>query len=395
MDELALTYFPFPHVYRGERRDGAVVRWPNRCSSCDRQCERSTEQGLRLCSYGVNYQRLDPELLVAGIVVRDYPGARTPARSRMLRDVGSAAITRDQLESTVAQGVRATQAQLDEISARKDAILAEYRESEEYKRDVVELLRPDLQRTLAQVHDYKAFVQQIVQNIDVILETRFPGQSIETKLEKAEHEEAAIYWAAQLMDEKLDVALFLLNPGRIHELRDERPFRFHGLVTKYRKIYERQIDAKGLRVRQEGESYSKVEGNSRALAVIVHAFIDNAVKYAPAGSKIVFAFEENNGRLKFTVESLGPPLLAEEKDQIFQLFVRGREAAKRFSDGTGFGLASARVVADALRIEIGLAQGDDPQPADTRLTTAYCVVPLVDEPVPRERPRGRRQRSRR
>lgn len=300
--------------------------------------------------------------------------------------------------------MKANAAQEAEIRAAKDAILSEYRKSEAYKRDVLELLRPDLQRTLGQVHDYKQFVQQIVQNIDVILETRFPGESIDVKLEKAEHEEAAIYWAAQLMDEKLDVALFLLNPDRIHNLRDDRPFRFHGLVAKYWKIYQRQIEAKALRVVQHGESRADVDGNSRALAVVVHAFIDNSVKYAPPGSRIVFAFEESAESIKFTVESLGPPITPAERQTIFDLFVRGEEAARRHADGTGFGLASAKVVATALDIEIGLEQGDVPERGDTRTTSAYMVVPrdvtgrrraATEAAAPRPRNRRRRDRPNR
>lgn len=380
MDELTLTYFPFPHVFRGVRRDGGVVPWAAKCSSCNRECEASPEKGLRLCSYGVNYQRVDSDLLVTGVVVRDYPGVPTPARQKALRRAGADAIARAQLEATLAQGTAMSLAEEEELRAAKDQVLADYRDTREYQKDAIELLRPDLQRTLGQVHDYKLFVQQIVQNIDVILETRFPGLSIDAKLDKADHEEAAIYWAAQLMDEKLDVALLLLNPNRIHELGDNKPFRFHGLVTKYRKIYQRQIDAKGLRVRQEGESYSNVEGNSRGLAVIVHAYIDNAVKYAPAGTAIVLAYEETNGELEFSVESLGPPVREHERSKIFDLFVRGEEAARRFSDGTGFGLASARVVADALGIRIGVDHGDTIQSGDVCHFKAHITVSVAEKP---------------
>jgi signal transduction histidine kinase len=378
VEELTLTFFPLPHVYRGERRDGTFIPWASRCSSCDQQCEVSREAGLRLCSYGVNYQRVDADLLIAGVVVRDYPGVPTPARRRAIANAGRNTVERKQLEATVARAQLADRMDLEDIRRKKDEVLAEYRQTEEYKRDVVELLRPDLQRTLGQVHDYKAFVQQIVQNIDVILETRFPGESIDEKLAKAEHEEAAIYWAAQLMDEKLDVALFLLNPERIHSLREDRPFRFHGLVTKYRKIYQRQADAKGLTFVQAGDSYASVDGNSRALAVIVHAFIDNAVKYAPAGSKVVLAFEETSDSVRLAIESLGPIIKPDERQAIFDLFVRGEEATRAFTDGTGFGLASAKLVADALGLQIGVDQSSTESELGQRETTAWMIVPKAD-----------------
>jgi signal transduction histidine kinase len=381
MEQLALTFFPFPHVFRGDRQDGTVSTWPERCIRCqDRHCERSAEKGLRLCAFGVNYQRVDEDLLVAGIVVRDYPGVPTEARKRVLRQVGRNVITHEQLARTLAQADIATSGLEKELRDRMDAIVDSYQTSEAYKHEAVALLKPDMERALGQVHDYKQFVQQIVQNIDVILETRFPGLAIEQKLDKAEHEEAAIYWAAQLMDEKLDAALYLLYPERLHEMRDRGWFRFHGLVTKYRKIYQRQIEAKGLKVRTEGESWAKVEGNAKAIAIIPHTFIDNAVKYAPSRSTITLAFEERGEELKFSVESFGPPLLAGEQDRIFELFFRGAEAKRRNSEGTGFGLASAHNVAKALRLLMTVDQDPDrPGPEDTLFTIASVTLPIAPE----------------
>lgn len=394
MEQLTLTFFPFPHVYRGERRDGTVSTWPERCTRCkDRQCEESTEQGLRLCRYGVNYQRVDADLLIAGIVVHDYPGAPTDARKRILRQVGKNVITRAQLTRTLAKAEVATATLEQELRERMDSILSDYQSSEAYKHEAVALLRPEMERTLAQVHDYKQFVQQIVQNIDVILETRFPGELIDAKLDKAEHEETAIYWAAQLMDEKLDAALYLLYPERLHEMRDRGCFRFHGLATKYRKIYQRYIEAKGLKLRTEGESWSKVEGNARAISIIPHTFIDNAVKYAPPGSTITLEFEESAHHLRFSVESYGPLIHAEEQDRIFDLFFRGDEAKRRNSEGTGFGLASAHNVATALRLPITVEQKHDRRgPEDTVLTIASVTLPIAPEPEAERRSKPRRRR---
>lgn len=379
MEQLALTYFPFPHVFRGERHDGSMSSWADRCLRCaDRECERSVEKGLRLCRYGVNFQRVDADLLVAGIVVRDYPGVPTEARQRALRRAGKNTVTRDQLARTIAQGDVALAELQSELQERLDRVVEEYRASRGYEQDVVDLLRPELQQTLAQVHDYKQFVQQITQNIDVILEQRFPGEPIDRKLDMAEHEETAIYWAAQLMDEKLDAALYLMYPERIHELRDRGRFRFHGLVTKYRKIYQRQCDAKRLRVHSQGESRALVEGNGRAISIIPHTFIDNAVKYAPEGSSIILAFEENHDSLTFSVESFGPPILPEERAKICELFFRGSEARRRNGDGTGFGLASAQNVARVLDLPMSVTQDDTRTgPEDTRFTVATVTVPIL------------------
>jgi signal transduction histidine kinase len=379
MEELALTCFPLPHVFRGAKRQGAMLSWSPRCGECDKQCESSKESGLRLCSYGVNYQRVDDDLLVAGFIVRDYPGADTPARRSMLRKVGREAISRKQLEKVLEQVSKSTRRLAEDLRARQEGVIAEYQQQKGYEQDVVELLRPDLQNTLAQVHDYKQFVQQIVQNLDVILEERFPRKPIEEKLELASHEEKAIYWAAKLMDEKLDTALYLVYPERITEVRAKTRFQFHGLVTKYLHIYQPQIDAKGLKVRQEGRSYGWVEENSRALSIIPHAFIDNAIKYAPPNSKITLEFLQAGGELTFSVESLGPRIYPDEEELIFQLFKRGREAEAQPIEGTGFGLGSAGFVAQSLGVPISVEQDDRPRQQGTRMTKFTMSVPLASD----------------
>lgn len=393
MEELALTCFPLPHVFRGAKRQGSMLSWCSRCGECDKQCERSKESGLRLCSYGVNYQRVDDDLLLAGFIVRDYSGADTPARRSMLRKAGKEAISRSQLDKILEQATKSTRLLAEDLRARQEVLIAEYQQRKGYEQDVVELLRPDLQNTLAQVHDYKQFVQQIVQNLDVILEERFPRRPIEEKLTLASHEEKAIYWAAKLMDEKLDTALFLVYPDRITEVRAKSRFQFHGLVTKYLHIYQPQIDAKALKVRQEGRSYGWVEENSRALSVIPHAFIDNAIKYAPPNSRITLEFMQEGGELTFSVESLGPKIYNDERELIFQLFKRGREAKKQPIEGTGFGLGSAGFVAQALGVPIAVEQDDRSRQQGTRMTKFTMSIPLAsDRPKKKASLKGQKRR---
>lgn len=385
MEELAIQAFPYPHVFRGVRRSGPVVDWPAACSACDRQCERATGGELQLCSYGLHYQWVDADLLVAGVVVRDSPGPPTRAQNKQIRAAGNRVVYRDQLERVVSRCRESTDAVAAELRERKNAIVEEYRSSESYKDDAVELLRPDLERTLAQVHDYKQFVQQIIQNIDVILERTYPGRTMEEKLDAAPHEEVAIYWAAYLMDQSLDAALFLQYPERITAAQDRRRVRFHGVVTKYLKIYKHRLAPKRLKVEQYGESFGEIETNARAIGIIPHALIDNAVKYAPPDSTIRLDYREADGRLSFAISSCGPPLREDELQHVFDLFFRGDEARARDSEGTGFGLASAQNVARLLDTPITVRQDSEEGPEDTRLTTFAVTFDLADDSPPRAR----------
>jgi signal transduction histidine kinase len=395
VEELALQFFPYPHVFKGKRREGLLVPWAPPCASSDRQCERSTEAGLQLCSYGVNFQRVDDDLLIAGIVVRDYP-SMTEARKKVLSRVGKQAVTRQELE-IVLEAAQAATAHLEaELRSRKDRIILDYKETAGYQTDIVEQLRPEIQEALGQVHDYKQFVQQVIQNLNVILGKRYPAPTVEEQLAQASHELQAIYWAARLMEEKLDAALFLIYPERIEEARDQKVFRFHGMVTKYRKIYERQMESRGLKLALEGEVRDYfILGNPRAISIIPHAFIDNAIKYAPRGTEIVLSFAETDDRILFSVRSYGPLIHTHEARRIFDIFFRGREAVKIDSEGTGFGLASAQAVAKAVGTEIKYRQEDKEGPSGTRWTEFSVAFDKAPERERAPRPDRRREERRR
>jgi signal transduction histidine kinase len=376
LEDVTLHFFPLPHVFRGERREGVRVKWPDICARCDRQCENTRSADLELCSYGLNYLRVDSDLIIAGIAVSDFPYT-TLARRKRLREVGRNAVTRDDLERLVETARAATETQERELQARRNAIVEEFRQSKGYHQQIVDLLRPELERTLAQAHDYKQFVQQIVQNMNVTLEKRFPGLPLEEKLDRASHEEAAIYWAATLMDEKLDALLFLDSPDRIHEPREQATFRLHGLVLKYIRVYQRRADAKRLRTRIIGESWAKINGNARALGIIPHTLIDNAIKYAPVGTEVNVVFREQDDEVVVAVESYGPTIRPDEITRIFDLFYRAEAARAVSSEGTGFGLASAQNIARAHNTEIVAQQGEEAGPDRTKLTTFSISFEIV------------------
>jgi signal transduction histidine kinase len=158
------------------------------------------------------------------------------------------------------------------------------------------------------------------------------------------------------MDEKLDAALFLESPQRILEQREWHTFRLHGMVVKYVKIYQSRADRKQLRVVVSGDSWGEIHGNSRALGIIPHTLIDNAIKYAPDGSRIDLDFEEKGQAVSLAVSSLGPRISSNEQDKIFDLFYRGEAAREKSGEGTGFGLASAQNIARFHQTEIVCTQ---------------------------------------
>ncbi|QHT57138.1 hypothetical protein GXP71_14310 [Cellulomonas sp. H30R-01] len=358
MDKRFLTFFPYPHVYEGERREGTVYQWPARCEMCrNRQCERSESYELQTCSYGYDFQRVDASLLIAGILLRDRQN-ETKSRQKARRRA-TAMTSAGELNAVVGRALESAADEREWLDGERHAIVEEYRQSGRYKDDLAELLKPSIEQTFAQVHDYRQLISQIVQHVNVYLETKYPGgDSLQDKLALADDNIRSIYWAARLMEFKLLSALFLVYPEQIDDPRKKRSFRLHGAVHKYLQIYKPLMEVRSIRLRVVGDSYANLVENPDAVGVIPQAFIDNAVKYAGSGSELYVYFDESPSSIAITVESEGPEIRTEERARIFDLFYRGRAAVDTGEEGTGFGLGLAMLVGERIGAKLSFTQDE-------------------------------------
>ena len=102
-----------------------------------------------------------------------------------------------------------------------------------------------------------------------------------------------------------------------------------------------------LRLRVDANIALPVRGDAHRLRQILDNLLDNALRYAPAGSCIgVMACREGNNAL-VTVRDEGPGLSEEEQSHIFDRFYRSDQSRARHTGGLGLGLAIARAFATA------------------------------------------------
>ncbi len=117
-----------------------------------------------------------------------------------------------------------------------------------------------------------------------------------------------------------------------------------------------------------------VRADERALAEVVYTLVDNACKYAPAGSRVrisgsVLAVAE---QIQVTVEDEGPGIPPELRDKVFDRFFRATPEAKKLRrSGSGLGLAIARGIVEAHGGRIWLEPG-----AHGRGTRVHFTVPF-------------------
>ena len=130
------------------------------------------------------------------------------------------------------------------------------------------------------------------------------------------------------------------------------------LVELVREAIEScELQAGTDRVRFDRASGLVVKADRMYLRTGVANIIRNALTYSPAGAEVRVRVGRQNGSALITVADRGPGVPKEERDSIFDPFVRGRASAGRHGRA-GLGLFVARRVIEAHRGEIRVAPGD-------------------------------------
>lgn len=92
----------------------------------------------------------------------------------------------------------------------------------------------------------------------------------------------------------------------------------------------------------------KVRGDSELLSMALVQYLDNASKYSFAGKKVRVAAWQSDSEVTISVHNFGPPIPITERERIFQRFYRS-EGAKSVAEGTGIGLSTVKMAAEAHR----------------------------------------------
>lgn len=109
----------------------------------------------------------------------------------------------------------------------------------------------------------------------------------------------------------------------------------------------RRLRAAGLDVDGSGVQAARVHADPRLLGQLVRNLADNAVRHSRG--RIAIGVIPSDGHVFVTVEDDGTGVPAEERERVFERFVRLDEARSRDAGGSGLGLAIARGIATRSR----------------------------------------------
>jgi two-component system phosphate regulon sensor histidine kinase PhoR len=109
-------------------------------------------------------------------------------------------------------------------------------------------------------------------------------------------------------------------------------------VESFRDI----VHAQGMELTVEAVADIPVNADREAVHQVLSNLIENAMKYAGSGRKIVLGARPTQRGVEFYVRDFGPGIASEHLPRLFERFYRVDKARSRESGGTGLGLAIAK-----------------------------------------------------
>jgi two-component system, OmpR family, phosphate regulon sensor histidine kinase PhoR len=170
-----------------------------------------------------------------------------------------------------------------------------------------------------------------------------------TKSSEQATEYAEIIWResvrlGRLIDNVLDFAKIERGMG-VYEFAESDLVE---VITRAIDLANRRLTAANMTlesVLEEDLPLVRLDANAFTLAVL--NLVDNAIKYAGDGKKILLTLRRVGDRVVLAVKDYGPGIPLEEQDRIFERFYRAKEMRLKPIRGSGIGLALVQHIARA------------------------------------------------
>ena len=186
-------------------------------------------------------------------------------------------------------------------------------------------------------HELRNPLAVIQTNLDVALAD--PGATRDSLRRAAMVARRASERMARLVDDLLALAR-LEAPGARRE-----PVDLGALVADAGDEFAAPAELRGVALERAAPPGLTLAGDRDGLKRAVANLLDNAVRFAPAGSRVRLAAGREDGWAWIAVADEGPGIPAEHQRRVFDRFYRVDKARSRAAGGTGLGLAIVREIA--------------------------------------------------
>ncbi|MCE5284462.1 MAG: HAMP domain-containing protein [Pelosinus sp.] len=183
----------------------------------------------------------------------------------------------------------------------------------------------------------------------------------------------AIKSEAANMYNLIEKMLFLARADQNKQSITRVPLTIHSLIAE---VYEetRLIAPQHEVVLKQNQS-AAIWADAASIKQLLRIFIENSIKYTPAGGVIAIDSQKGSDHLAVTIEDTGIGIPAKDLQKIFDRFYRVDSSRTKMTGGAGLGLAIARYIAIQHDITIKVSSMPD------QGTTITLNIPLYQERV--------------
>jgi two-component system phosphate regulon sensor histidine kinase PhoR len=133
------------------------------------------------------------------------------------------------------------------------------------------------------------------------------------------------------------------------------------LLREAEQNFRETMKSEGVQMEVRDEALKPVAADRDAIYQVFSNLIDNSLKYAREGGRIIIGAVDFENGVEFYVQDFGPGISSEHLPRLFERFYRVDKARSRESGGTGLGLAIAKHIVlahgGAIRAESELNKG--------------------------------------
>ncbi len=144
---------------------------------------------------------------------------------------------------------------------------------------------------------------------------------------------------------------------------DPQPVAPAELLNDAVESFQGMVHAQGMELAIEETVDTPVNADREAIHQVFSNLVENAIKYAGSGKRIVLGARPAERGVQFYVRDFGPGIASEHLPRIFERFYRVDKARSRESGGTGLGLAIAKHIvlahSGAIRAESEMNHGSE------------------------------------
>ena len=226
----------------------------------------------------------------------------------------------------------------------------------------------DFDRLAVAVNGMLGEIERLVGDVrgigdNIAHDLRTPLMRVRSKLERGRDEASSVEEFKDCIDrvvvsvdQALAVVSAILRIGEIEHGRRRAGFRSVDLADVARdafELYEPLAEDKGLLLRLQTSGAVYVLGDSDLLLEAVGNLLDNALKFAPSGTKVQLCATAVAGLGTLRVIDYGPGIPEAERRRVLRRFYRGEKSRTVNGSGLGLNLVSAIVTLHGFNLVIG------------------------------------------